>query len=658
MRMTKLAGSSILPLGITSAVIFGASHTGDGVQYIDLSIGLEQPGMEAGNTEIEFADVDGDGNVDLVSIGDHGSPFINTDEHGVMVWFGDGTGNWSLVQNGNFGYGGCALGDVNNDGLMDIGYGMHHDYSSNDLGDQLLEVALGDGTGINWTPWDDGLATNGETWGMFGTDFADVDNDGDLDIGSISFGCCAGVHVYRNNGDGTWTQTFGFLGGNAAVIFEFADFNGDGNADFATSHDDGTVYFGDGTGDFSLADGNLPEESWRRGVSVGDVNADGRDDLAFRTASGVRITTFVEDGVWDDLSGTLASIGSFSFTQIADMNLDGAGDVLVFRDEALRVYAGDNTGQWELVADVPLPAACDDAAFRAGVDADHNGFPDIVIIQEEDCGQFTGGANRPRFFAESSTPDDAFVFPAFPRGGEVFRAGSIRFIDWHAGVPDDAGQPMMSIDFSISGKNGPWLMIADHVPDNGRFQWRVPVNTSETNDAAFRYRLHTDSETVAITPEPFSITGTTSLVDLTAVEGELIDGGLLELLASDDAVVQARSEPGFTAFEPNLVDAVIGFQTDVEAPQSINTSIESSINNPSGTLKLRLKNWESDTFEEVEAFEIGFDEQTDSATVENPADFVREADGRIEVSARYIVASTLTAQGFDSFIDRVGVVVE
>ena len=51
---------------------------------------------------------------------------------------------------------------------------------------------------------------------MFGTDFADVDNDGDLDLGSLSFGCCAGVHIYLNHSDGTWTQSFGILGGNAS----------------------------------------------------------------------------------------------------------------------------------------------------------------------------------------------------------------------------------------------------------------------------------------------------------------------------------------------------------------------------------------------------------------------------------------------------------
>jgi hypothetical protein len=35
---------------------------------------------------------------------------------------------------------------------------------------------------MNWIPWDDGLATNGETYGMFGTDLSDINNDGLKDI--------------------------------------------------------------------------------------------------------------------------------------------------------------------------------------------------------------------------------------------------------------------------------------------------------------------------------------------------------------------------------------------------------------------------------------------------------------------------------------------
>ncbi|MBD3163262.1 MAG: hypothetical protein GF346_12365, partial [Candidatus Eisenbacteria bacterium] len=288
-----------------------AAGPASALDYVESSDGLIPPTMDGGRSEVEFADVDDDGNVDLVSIGDHGSPYINTDQHGIMVWFGDGAGSWDVAMTGNFGYGGIAIGDIDGDGLWDAAYGMHHDYSGTDLGDQLLEAALGDGTGRSWSPYDDGLASAGEEWGMFGTDLADIDNDGDLDLGSASFGCCSGVHVYRNEGDGTWTHVWGFLGGNSSMDFAFADVNADGFADLLTAHEAGTVYLGDVSGSFTNADANLPGAgSVRRTPSAGDVDGDGDLDLAFRGSGGsAEVWLFSGDGPWIDASAGLPNSG-------------------------------------------------------------------------------------------------------------------------------------------------------------------------------------------------------------------------------------------------------------------------------------------------------------------------------------------------------------
>ncbi|MGB9590813.1 MAG: FG-GAP repeat domain-containing protein [Candidatus Hydrothermia bacterium] len=200
------------------------------ISYRESSAGLNNPEMEEGRTVLETADVNGDGNPDIVSVGDHGSPYVNTQEHGIMVWFGNGFGSWSVYQNGEFGYGGVTIGDVNNDGLVDVGYGVHHNYSGTDFGDQLIEVAIGDGTGRNWTPWDDGLAQEGQDWGMFDTDFGDINNDGWLDIVSNAFGADDGVWAYLNNHNGTWTKTWGFGGGNSTMDIFLGDVNRDGSA--------------------------------------------------------------------------------------------------------------------------------------------------------------------------------------------------------------------------------------------------------------------------------------------------------------------------------------------------------------------------------------------------------------------------------------------
>jgi hypothetical protein len=542
MKRTRLA-RILLPVLLAPLLGAATPFARAQVAYVERSSGLEAPDMEEGNTEIEFADVDGDGHMDLVCVGDHGSPYINSTEHGVMVWFGSGTGSWSLVQYGNFGYGGVAIGDVNGDGFQDVGYGVHHDYAGGDLGDQILEVALGNGSGASWTPWDDGLATQGETWGMFGTDFADVDGDGDLDLGTVSFGCCAGVHVYRNEGDGTWVQSFGFLGGNSGLMFEFGEVNGDGFVDFAVSHQYGTVYLGDGNGGFARDDGNLPGAPVRNGISLGDVDGDGRDDLAFVTSGGgLAVASWVGPGVWQDLTGNLPTGAGFTRAQIADMDLDGRGDVLAFRAGSpgvVEIWSGDGQGQWQSIATVSLPVAQDDAAFRAGADADHNGYPDFVVVQKEYVGGFPiPWRNRPRFFAESSVPDEAWIHPVFPRGGETLVAGSVRFLEWTCAVPGGTPDPVR-IELSTDGPSGPWTPVAVGAPNSGRFQWRLPAGLPSSGNAYLRF---TAGGASAVTPQPFTLVGATPVPALTEWGAAL--GLLAMILAGSRLVRGARRRPG------------------------------------------------------------------------------------------------------------------
>src|SRR4029434_9463351 len=91
----KVAISSLTVLALACIL---AAPLGAGVSYVESSSGLETPKLDGGYTEVEMADVDGDGNIDLVSVGDHGNPGIGTDQHGVIVWFGDGKGAWSPFQ--------------------------------------------------------------------------------------------------------------------------------------------------------------------------------------------------------------------------------------------------------------------------------------------------------------------------------------------------------------------------------------------------------------------------------------------------------------------------------------------------------------------------------------------------------------------------------
>ncbi len=464
------------------------------LSYVEITGAIASLELDGGFLEIEAGDVNDDGCPDLVSVGDHGSPFINGQQHGVTVWLGDCAGGWTLVQTGNFGYGGCALGDANGDGLVDIGYGIHHDYSSTDLGDQLLEVALGDGSGRSWTPWDDGLATNGEDYGMFGSDFGDVDADGDLDLGSTSFGCCSGIHVYRNHGDGMWSQSFGLLGGNSDSRFEFADFDGDGRLDVCAGYANETVWLGNGAGDFTAADGNLPGSHYI-GACGGDIDADGRDELAFVAGGQARVYAWGAGNVWTSKTANLAGVVFANVQEIslADMDADGRAELLAFGKGKVGVYSFTTHASWQHRWDGTTAGRGDrdGELLRGGSDLDHNGLPDLWLVQSEPRG-FLGDANVHRVLAEASAPATLRIRPLAPEPRRVWRGGQARFVEWTSAVPSGVDLGTVDVYLSTNGGAAPFLTLATDVPNNGRAQIVVPPGIASTNCRVI-YRLETQA---------------------------------------------------------------------------------------------------------------------------------------------------------------------
>jgi hypothetical protein len=508
--------ASVVVIGLGLFACFSLSWS---LFYVESSNGLEPPAMEGGRTELEFCDINEDGKVDIVSIGDHGNPYINTDEHGIMVWFGDGQGGWTVYQYGDFGYGGIAVGDANRDGHLDVGYGMHHNYSGTDLGDSMVEVALGDGTGRNWTPWDDGLGPPTGTWGMFCTDFADVNNDGWLDLIASTFGSGEGLRAYLNNRNGTWTQCYNSPGGNSQMDVVFGDVNNDGNVDFAAGHQSGTVFFGNGDGSFTLADHNLPSpgNSGNTGVALGDIDNDGGRELGFANAGGgIEVWDWHADGdSWVSMRGGLPGSGSYEMVQLCDMNSDGFLDVVAFGSHQGTVWTGDGAGNWTEAAgfSTPTPGYCE--ALRCGGDIDHNGLPDVVLVSDE--GTWPSDRNHLRCFRETSVAESMRVVPVFPRGGEHVWGGSVQFIDWSCAVPP-ADTARVSLELSTTGSNGPWSAIADSLQNSGRFQWNVPNEPSA--DCYVRYTATSrHGVSVRVTPRPFTILRPTAVSELASGPG-------------------------------------------------------------------------------------------------------------------------------------------
>lgn len=137
------------------------------------------------------------------------------------------------------------------------------------------------------------------------------------------------------------------------------------------------------------------------------------------------------------------------------------------------------------------------------------------------------------------------------------------------------------------------------------------------------------------------------------VSGTILSGTLNELLQSDNQYFRTRSVPGFSIFEPNLLEMRMTFNANVPSADTFTLAIESRINNPSGAAKIRFRNWSSNQLVQVAEYNVVFTEMTE--TIENiPAtNFVRASDQRTELSIKHVVLATFSALGFDSFFDQI-----
>jgi hypothetical protein len=193
------------------------------------------------------------------------------------------------------------------------------------------------------------------------------------------------------------------------------------------------------------------------------------------------------------------------------MNNDGFADVMAYGIKQFQLWLGDGQGNW--MEDAYLDIGDDPGygnAIRAGGDLDQNGFPDLIILAQELTGGFIQfNKNILYVFAESSPADSLWIEPAFPAGGENFYPGTVHFIEWNAEVP--AGETSsVTIEISAYGPEGPWWMLAENIPNNGKHQWAVPDYGSE--DVHLKLTVHSGSNTVTTETEAFNIFGTPTKV--------------------------------------------------------------------------------------------------------------------------------------------------
>lgn len=221
---------------------------------------------------VEVADVNHDGNPDIL--------VANTDEGSISVLLGDGRGHFTPSPSSPFAAGhlpnDIGIADMNGDGNLDLVIPGHQS--------PYIAILLGDGKGgfapAPGSPFDVHSKPHPHAVAV-----ADFDGDGNPDVATDSWAENK-VELLLGDGHGGLRMPGHYftVGKRPYERLRTADFNHDGHADLVTTNqDDGTVtiLLGDGKGGFHEAPGSpfkAGAQPWQ--VFVGDINGDGRPDLA------------------------------------------------------------------------------------------------------------------------------------------------------------------------------------------------------------------------------------------------------------------------------------------------------------------------------------------------------------------------------------------
>ena len=218
-----------------------------------------------------LADVDNDGDIDIVSCSATTDRILLNDGKGNFTNTGESLGGWGQAS--------YAFGDMNGDGFTDIYVAVPH--APPDGGHTQNLIWLGDGAG-NFTQKTHDIP-GAESRGVI---LADFDGDGDLDLYVSDAHSCGMIFI--NDGKGNFTDSGQKLGSIVGAVKE-ADFNNDGYLDLFICQGNGngvtgngapsTVWLGDGHGHFTDSKVRLKSgNSNSIAVDVGDINGDGKID--------------------------------------------------------------------------------------------------------------------------------------------------------------------------------------------------------------------------------------------------------------------------------------------------------------------------------------------------------------------------------------------
>lgn len=472
-ELIELAGTNITSVAagdfnkdgkIDYAAVFSSGAAEGSPGGVEIFLGNGAGAFAAGDSyitgqnalEVTVADLNKDGNLDLVVSGDGTSS--------ISVLLGKGDGSFTAAASPVAGQGpvGTLAADVNNDKNLDL-------VTANE--DGTIWVFLGNG---------DGTFQTGHSF-QCGSDCVypaagDFNGDGNLDLAVSNFDASA-IAVLLGDGTGAFGAPALYSGGEAPATLILTDFNNDGNLDILTA--DGTpdgfvanleagdldVLLGNGDGTFQGTQ-LIPAGIAPRWVDTADFNGDGKTDMVAADEIGGSLTVLLGQG-----NGKFPTSSTFTFPSLADgtsldlasvvaadFNGDGKPDAAAVANEAQTLAVAYGTGTGTFQNPLTFPTGNAPVMLAAG-DLNRDGKPDLVVANSG--ATFGNGPAGVSVFLNTGT---GFQSPKNIAVGSIVQSVAIADVNLD-GNPDlivaDAG------DLLTSNPGGVWVLLG---AGNGSFQ--------------------------------------------------------------------------------------------------------------------------------------------------------------------------------------------
>lgn len=321
---------------------------------------------------IAVGDLNGDGLDDNVSIQ---VSALNTTTVYIQLSNGDGTFTQSTRTLTSMNGAQIELGDLNNDGKLDIVvYGYWDKITSYPIRSAYM-MGVGDGTfGVAGAS---GLTSEMVAPTLGAITLADMNGDGYLDLVDSFYDNALGqayIGIRLGNGTGAFTLGTTYSVSDTVDAIEAVDLNGDNHLDLVYANGNGSQMLNNGSG--GLLGETVLVAGSTFGMDVGDLNGDGILDVVFGGSAGV--SSYLSSGTGSNpLSLYATSAGVANAVYLYDVDEDGNLDVIT--GTTTRLGNGDGSfgttvnhkaayGTWA-IADINNDGVADLVGVDSGVGA-------------------------------------------------------------------------------------------------------------------------------------------------------------------------------------------------------------------------------------------------------------------------------------------------